>query len=126
MANVAGGAFMRAALEEKVTLTSGLPKAAAPAIVDSMFGGAHDLLTCWLGDPVSKAIFRVRLAVRARGNVLVDVTSLREGMVLAKDILGAGGVLLLRAGTRVTSSTSERVRSLLDGRCSVEVADCAA
>jgi DNA-binding response OmpR family regulator len=126
MANVAGGAFMRAALDESLVLTSGLPEASAPAALDGILGASHDIMTCWLSDSVSHACFRVRLSVRARMNVMVPVTSLREGMVLAKDILGKGGVLLLKAGTRVTSSTSERVRSQLDGRCTVEVADCAA
>ena len=83
-------------------------------------------MTCWLSDPALRASFRVRLTVRARENVRMPVTLLHEGMVIARDILGKDGVLLLCAGTRVTSSTSERVRRLLDGWCDVEVADCAA
>jgi DNA-binding response OmpR family regulator len=68
MANVAGGAFVRAALDEGLVLTNGLPTTAQPGAVEDYFGDSSDTLTCWLSDPSSKSLLRVRLAVCHRGN----------------------------------------------------------
>lgn len=126
VANTAGGAFMRAALEEQLVLTCGLPAIVPRTRLDGVLDAASQTLLFWLVEPTSGAQLRVRLGVRAQRNVFVRVGSLREGMVLASDLRGVEGIVLLTAGTRFTSSSSERVRRMLDGRRMVEVADVAA
>lgn len=126
IANNAGGVFMRAAFEEEIVLTTGLPVEIALSEVERQLSAADHSVVCWVADPASGAQLRVRLAVRARRNAFVRVSALREGMVLVSDLKSAEGGVLLTAGTRVTSSTSERVRRMLDARPIVEVADAAA
>ncbi|HSO39845.1 MAG TPA: hypothetical protein VLT33_45270, partial [Labilithrix sp.] len=124
--NNAGGNFMRAAYDEHLLVTTGLPSGLSIAHAERALEIADHTIVAWLSDPVSGAQLRVRLGVRIRRNAFVKVSSLREGMVLASDLRGAEGTVLLTAGTRVTSSTSERVRRMLDARRMVEVADTAA
>ncbi len=126
IANNAGGAFMRCALEEAVLVTSGIPVAARVDDVERQLAAVDHSMVCWLTDSRSGAQLRIRLAVRVRRNAFVRVGALREGMVLVSDLKNTEGAVLLTAGTRVTLSTSERVRKMLDARRIVEVADAAA
>ena len=51
---------------------------------------------------------------RTRANRRVPARRLAEGMVVVKDVLNGAGVLLLPSGTRLTSTTAERLSRLLD------------
>jgi hypothetical protein len=44
--------------------------------------------------------------------VRVQASSLREGMVVASDVTNDAGVLIVRAGTRLTETTAERIARL--------------
>ena len=90
----------------------------------SLVSWATQTVVCWVDDPIAGARLRVRLGVRVCRNRFLGVRSLRKGMVLATDLRGAEGAVLLVAGTRVPSS-SERTR-FLDSRRMVNVADVAA
>ena len=125
IANNAGGAFMRGAGEEDIVFTAGLPAPADPTEMDRQLGCVDQMVVCWLSDPASGAALRVRLGVRVRRNSFVRIAAIREGMVLVADLRGPEGGILLPAGTRVTLSTAERVRRMLDARRLVEVADAA-
>ena len=69
---------------------------------------------------------RVSIGVRSRKNIRIPVTKLREGMVLAKDLLTTKGILLMKAGTRFSATQTQRVISMLGEADVVEVADAAA
>lgn len=126
IANTVGGALMRAACDEDVAVTIGLPRSMGAREMGSALEETTHSQVCWMTDADSGAHLRVRAGVRVRKNRFVKVMALREGMVLARDLTNIEGAMLLTAGTRVTSSASERLRQILDARCMVEVADTAA
>lgn len=59
--------------------------------------------------------------LRSRANVLVCPPDLREGMVLAKDVLNARGVLLLQGSTRLSATMVERLQGNLTPKHEIEV-----
>ncbi len=120
MANTAGGAIRRVGLEDNVSLTSGLP------VNETTFSTANDLTHCWVAT-VRGTTMRIGLVgeILKKKNQRVPATRLKEGMVLAHDLKTAAGALLVPGGTRLTSTSAERVGRLLGERCLVEVA-CAA
>jgi CheY-like chemotaxis protein len=124
IANVSGGAFKRLAQNDGFVLTTGLP-----ADIDPRTFGAKSpqAVRKWHADlggasPVSVGF---QVEVRDRANELVVVSGLREGMVLARDLLNPSGALLLTAGTRMTSASITRIGQLLGPRLQIEVADTA-
>jgi DNA-binding response OmpR family regulator len=125
MANTVGGTFMRAGIDENVELTTSLPSTFATNEIRATLENADARTSLYLEDP-SGGRLAVHLTVRERRNVFVPVSKLREGMVLARDLMsGPSGALLLKAGTRITSSASQRVATILGGDVTVEVADAA-
>jgi DNA-binding response OmpR family regulator len=113
LANVAGGAFKRAALQERSTFATGIP-------IDS------DLTPCgadaryWEIETEDGATLALVADVRRRPNRRVQARRLIEGMVVVEDVCNESGVLLLPSGTRLTSTTAERLSRLLD-RTMIEV-----
>jgi CheY-like chemotaxis protein len=119
LANTAGGAFKRAALSENVTLTTGLP------IDDSSrrFPGNHN---CWrLAMAGGTGTLAVVGEIRSRANERISAAKLTEGMVVAYDVRNEGGVLLVPAGARLTSTSATRLASLLGARIFIDVAPAA-
>jgi CheY-like chemotaxis protein len=115
-ANTAGGALKRAALGEGVTLTTGMP-------INDTDAYAAATQSCWtltLAD--RKACIAVLGEVRKIETLRVSATKLCEGMVLAHDVRSEGGVLLVPAGSRLTSTTASRLSQLLGPRFFLEVA----
>ncbi|HEY4056535.1 MAG TPA: hypothetical protein VGM39_07990 [Kofleriaceae bacterium] len=53
----------------------------------------------------------------------VSAKDLREGMVLARDVLNPMGVLLVPSGVHVTRTTAEQINRLLGPTASIEVTD---
>jgi hypothetical protein len=113
LANVAGGAFKRAALRERSTFATGIP-------IDS------DLTPCgpdaryWEIETEDGGMLGLVADVRRRPNRRVQARRLIEGMVVVEDVWNGSGVLLLLSGTRLTSTTAERLSRLLD-RTMIEV-----
>ena len=126
MANTVGGAFMRAGLNESVQMTMSIPSEVDAPRVPTIFQYIDACTSVWLRDTESGGTIALHLGVRSRRNVVVNVARLREGMVLAQDLLTSSGTLLLKAGTRLTSTSSERVAKILGNDYAVEVADAAA
>lgn len=126
MANTVGGAFMRAGLNESVQMTMSLPSEVDAPRVATLFQYIDASTSCWLRDKESGGTIKLHLGVRSRRNVVVSVARLREGMVLAQDLTTSSGTLLLKAGTRLTSTSSERVAKILGNDYAVEVAEAAA
>ena len=108
MANVAGGALKRAALIEGPVLTTGIP-------VDGRSLPARDSgARCWtvpIADGVSIAVIG---EIRRRANRRIPAQRLSEGMIVVNDVHSDAGLLLLPAGTRLTSTTADNLRDLLD------------
>jgi hypothetical protein len=114
MANTAAGAVKRAALDDGVAFTIGLPT------------NDHTI-------PAAKSRRQRRWACRGDGLVITCVatadsnqpaqvmaTELKEGMVLARDVVNATGMLLVAAGTYITRTTAEQLARLV-GNTQVEV-----
>jgi CheY-like chemotaxis protein len=120
LANTAGGAVSRAARSEEVALTTGLP------VAERRAAAAGESARCWTATLRESG---VRLGIVGevvrRANQRVLTSQLREGMVVAHDIRNHVGALVLPAGTRLTSTASERLAALLGDRFVIEVS-CAA
>jgi CheY-like chemotaxis protein len=126
MVNVIGGAFKRKAVDEGFVFTTGLPhpvsQSRLPGILDDCEGARHWCVSSEDGG----VVVEVWAGARRRENRVVCVADLVEGMVLAADVRNPAGVLLLPAGARLTETTAERARSLLNPAFVVEVAAAAA
>lgn len=125
LANTVGGAVMRVALAEQIELTTSLPTPVDSARLLVMQTDFDATRECWIRDCRSNGVIAMSLGIRTRRNIVVRVNALREGMVLARDLLTAAGALLLRAGTRMTSSSTERIAKALGGDFPVEIAETA-
>lgn len=123
IANLAAGSFKRAAVREGVTLTTGLPKDADPAHLGERAARVTRRWCATVDDPAVLVGFQAEL--RDRGNDLVAVADLREGMVLARDLMSPTGVLIASAGTRLTDAYVQRVAGFFAPRHRIEVADAA-
>jgi len=119
LANTAGGALKRAALNESVTLTTGIPRDDSTA----RFPGKHQ---CWgLKLESGAGCLAVVGEVRTRCNERISAAQLTEGMVLAHDIRSEGGVLIVPAGSRLTATSANRLAAMLGPRYFLEVAPAA-
>ncbi len=118
LANTAAGALKRAALAESVTLTTGLPVDDSAA----RFPGNHN---CWSLTLQSGGTLAVVGEIRSRANERISAAKLTEGMVVAYDVRNEGGILLVPAGARLTSTSATRLASLLGARVFIDVAPAA-
>ncbi len=121
VANTLAGAFSRSAAAEGMSFTAGLPAPATPSNPSS----SAPVLSRWVGVAAGEVHVYVSCVARVKANVRIRTGELREGMVLANDLINESGALLVRAGTRLTSSTVNRVQRMLAGHEIVEVADAA-
>jgi CheY-like chemotaxis protein len=120
LANMAMGALKAAFGRDALPFTGSLPAAIAPEALAEFGAACQRQQTFAL--VAEGARISVRVGIISRKNVVVAVAALREGMVIAKDVFNDEGVLLLTAGTRLSSSTADRLRAMLESRRSVEVA----
>jgi len=119
LTNTAGGAIKRAALAENVTFTIGLPttNAAVPA---------HDDSTTWsLALEDGTGCLAIFVEIRSLGNLRVQASKLTEGMVVAHDVRNEGGILLIPAGARLTTTSAARLARVLGASFYLEVAPAA-
>jgi CheY-like chemotaxis protein len=118
LANTAGGVLKRSALSENVTLTMGLPASEPLSITPNQ--------SAWtLALPEAAGRLAVVGALQSKANLRVVATNLSEGMVVAHDICNAGGILLVPAGSRLTSSSAAKLAKVLGPRVFLEVAPAA-
>jgi len=118
LANTAGGALKRSALGENVTLTTGIPASEQLAIMPSQ--------NVWtLSLPDGSASIAVVGVIQSKENQRVLATNLSEGMVIVHDVRNAGGLLLVPAGSRLTSSTAAKLAKVLGPKFFLEVAPAA-
>ena len=116
LANTAGGALKRAALPEQATLTTGLPVLETAAAWD-----VKEALR-WTVSVEEEVTFCVQGRIARLRHTSLPASALREGMVVVGDLRADSGTLLLAAGTRLTSSSAERIRRILGPSMVVEVA----
>jgi hypothetical protein len=64
-------------------------------------------------------------AVHSKANQRVPASNLSEGMVIVHDVRNAGGMLLVPAGSRLTSSTAAKLAKVLGPKFFLEVAPAA-
>ena len=117
-ANSAGGSLKRTALNDGKAFSLGLPQDAQNFSVPE---GAKQL-TLSDGDVTIEVWISMQSSVRERLNAAM----LREGMVLAKDVKGVGGVLLFPAGRVLTDRTIERLATVVGPTALFEVSRAAA
>jgi DNA-binding response OmpR family regulator len=70
---------------------------------------------------IGQAKLTVRLGLSQKGNALVQTQKLGEGMVLAKDLFNARGLLLLAGGTRLSQTMIDKLTGTLQPTATVEV-----
>lgn len=121
MVNTAAGAFKRELADASIELTTGLPTDCKLTDIDEAAEGA--VRRGVISGPGVEIQFFVKVTPQA--NDLVPATQLREGMVVVRSVCNEAGALLVPAGTRITSTTAERVAKLLGEGSMVEVSPAA-
>ncbi len=116
VANTAGGAVKRAAGEEGITVTTGLPVSASSG------PKRNEMTRCWTAKIAgSNAKIGIIGELHKRTNQRVPINGLQEGMVLSHDLRNDAGALLMPAGTRLTATAVSRMMSMLGARHVVDV-----
>lgn len=119
LANTAGGAVKRAAIPEGISLTTGIP------LNEAMLPTLNDRTQSWMMPiDTGKSCLAIVGELRSHENQRVAASELCEGMVLVHDLRSEDGTLLVRAGSRLTSTTAARLAQMLGPRFRVEVAPC--
>jgi DNA-binding NarL/FixJ family response regulator len=111
LANSAMGAVKGAFVVEQINFTGGIPKTVSArqfttGLIDPV---AHRVLGLRAGE----AILNIVLSLRNKPRSMVAAAQLKEGMILASDVLTDSGLLLARAGTRLTQTTAEKLARLI-------------
>lgn len=118
LANSGMGAVRAAFLSEEFRFAASTPKVLTGRI-DKLLDRAEAKRT--LTFRRGAAAVHVVVAVRHQGRTKVCGSRLREGMVIASDVTTPAGVLLVRAGTRLTETAAEKIARLLP-KAEVELA----
>jgi DNA-binding response OmpR family regulator len=117
-ANTAGGALKRSALLENVTLTTGIPS----SLPFTPSSGTSAWTLTLDGDERRLAIVAETCS---KENQRVSAADLSEGMVVVHEVRSETGLLLVPAGSRLTSSTAAKLAKVLGRSFFVEVASAA-
>lgn len=119
MANIFMGALKTAFNTEHLPVTGSLPAAIEPREVLATgvtFKHQEAFILC-----LGAAHVFVHLGLRSKANVFLLPTALNEGMVLAKDLFNARGMMLLNGGTRLSLGMVEKIRGSVGPQTQVEV-----
>lgn len=122
LSNSAMGAVRAAFLSEEFRFAASTPKPAIAGQIDRLLDRveAKRVLTFNHDGAVLHAV----VAVRHNGKLKVKATALREGMVVTSDVRNDGGLLLVRAGTRLTETTADKIARLVP-KAEIEIAETA-
>ncbi|GEM_PF-5518430 len=118
--NIAMGALKTSFSAESFHFTGSLPKRLAPADV-AVFGASGQFVESFCVR-LADARLHVRIGIASTKNQIIDMMKLREGMVLAKDLFNARGMLVLAGGTRLSSTTADKLQRTLPTGTTVEIA----
>jgi hypothetical protein len=122
LANSGMGALKVALLQDGFRFAASIPKAVAFVDAQSFLANAEAKRILLFRSDTT--ILHVILAVRRTPLLRVKAESLREGMVLAANVLNAAGTLIIAAGTRLTETSAERLRRTMP-KLEIELADAA-
>lgn len=117
LVNSVAGALKRAAPD--VELTTGLPAQLPAAELGACWEHATIRSNVRIRGSVISVAFAVALVTQRKQRLAANL--LREGMVLTKDIRTDAGLLLIPSGTRLTSTSADRVARLLGPERLVEI-----
>ncbi len=120
LANIAMGATKTALGTAGYALTGSLPRSIAPGEVPTYGGASQSRETVTV--VLANARIQVSVMVASAQNVTLTIDKLREGMVLAKDVFNARGVLVLTAKTRLSETSVVRLRGILPASTRIEIA----
>lgn len=123
LANTSGGAFVRAASLEGVSLTHGLPVDLKAAAFSLPRTGARQQFVLATRDGGIRINFDLEILSKALRRV--NVGQLTEGMVLVHALHTEAGAMLVPAGTRLTSTQIQRLGRILSARVTFDVAEAA-
>jgi hypothetical protein len=119
LANTAGGALKRAAMSDDVQFTLGLPTDA------DLFAAANARTLRWLVRGPDGLCLAIAATIASAVPSVVPAGSLREGMVIARDVMNSAGLLLASAGTYLTRISAERLAKLAGPATLVDVTEVA-
>lgn len=119
LANTTGGAIKRAAQSETEIITMGLPETVPIVVFNKIYPQAQQRFVCRSTDGSVQVSFAVQRHCTV--NQRVRAAHLEEGMVVVDDLRNDQGLLLVPAGTRLTSSTASRVAGILGNDVLIEV-----
>lgn len=123
LANSGMGVIKAGFLGEQFRFVGAIPEPTTSADRAKAFDGAEaKRILAFRSD---KAVVYVAVTLKHQGRVRVLGARLKEGMVVAADVKSEAGVLLVRAGTRLTETTAEKLARLFP-KGEIELADVAA
>jgi hypothetical protein len=114
MANTAGGAIRRAAMDDGMCFAMGLPTN------DNVFASEKRRRGFAITD-ANGLYLECVVTVSANRAKRIDVSELREGMVIATDICDETGAIVVAAGSSLTATTAEHIGTLLARGSLVEI-----
>jgi hypothetical protein len=119
VANVVMGAMKNHFSAEQLPFTGGLPTPLAPReVIAPATPFAHRHLFAF---DIGGARLTMHLGMQTRPPSSVTVAELREGMVIARDLVNERGMLLLKGGTRLSTTMINKLTDLLPEKMQVAV-----
>ncbi len=114
MANTAGGAIRRAALDDGMSFAMGLPSN------ENVFASEKRRRGFAITD-ANGLYLECVVTVSANLPTSVTVSELREGMVIMTDVVDERGQVVVAAGSSLTETSAERITSVLGRESHVEI-----
>ncbi len=114
LANSAMGAVKGGLLGEEFRFSGAIPEPVDPKSPCVDLKGAE--ASRMLAFRSAGVVIHATVILRHQGKIKVVGGRLREGMVIAADVLNEGGLLLVRAGSRLTETTAEKLGRMFPKR----------
>jgi len=119
LANIMMGNLKASLSAESFAFTVGLPAPLDKAeLIKAPVNYTHQTVFAM---QMAEASVLVHLSVRSKANLFVPPGRLHEGMVLAKDVFNARGLLVVQSGTRLSLNMIEKIATIVSPKALVEV-----
>ncbi len=119
LANNVMGALKTSFSKESLAFTGGLPQQIeVKEVLRPTVTYAHQAAFALR---MADAAILVHLSIRGKSNLILRPATLREGMILSKDVFNARGLLMLQGGTRLSLNMIEKIVSTLPEKSQLEV-----
>lgn len=119
LANTLTGALKKQLGLELLAFTAGIPVLLAPRDLTrptTLFVHRHQAIF-----EIGRARLLLQLGMTSKALFTVDIENLTEGLILAQDLHGARGELMLRRGTRLSHSMIHKLADRLPARTRLQV-----